>query len=96
MIPCFIAIPCFYVAGRIYKSFVQKKQNEGKGEILKMTELALGQFDKFGGRAEMMLGSVMPDTQFLLPKQFKLIDYKSQQLIKNRSKLLKTQVYEAK
>jgi len=43
-----------------------------------MTELALGQFDKFGGRAEMMLGSVMPNTEFLLPKQFKLINYKSQ------------------
>jgi len=78
LIPCFFAIPCFYFAGRIYKSFVEKKQNEGKGEILKMTELALGQFDMYGGRADMMFGSVMPDPQFLLPKQFKLIDYKSQ------------------
>jgi len=42
-----------------------------------MTEIALGKFDRYGGRGDMMLGSVMPDTQFLMPNARKLIKHKT-------------------
>ena len=41
MIPATIAIPLFYIAGRVYRRFVQAKIDEGKGALLKATEAEL-------------------------------------------------------
>ena len=32
IIPAACAIPCFFIAGRVYKRFVEKKIEEGKGD----------------------------------------------------------------